>query len=477
MTKNSPKTLLINPPITTEELYGKFTLAGADHAPPGLCYIASYLLKHGKPVNILDAAKLRLGSSGIKKAIAEFAPDLIAFHVCTPNINTVKSLSREIKSLWPDIMLVAGGPHFFYCPEDDLYDSGLDIIVIGEGEATCLEIVERLEREGRGNFSAGDIDGIVYRNNGNIAATSQRKLIEDIDSIPLPARHLLPPLDSYKSSLATYKKLPSTIMSTSRGCPFSCSFCHNSIPRIPRMRYHSDAYVMSEVDELVGRYGIRDITFVDEIFPVDKERTYRICEGFARRKDKLSWVCNVRVGTADKKMLKCLKDSGCWLVMIGIDSGSQGVLDKMEKGFKLEEARDLCEWCKDAGLMVHPNFIIGNPGDTEETINETIRFARSLYSHYPVFTLMVPYPGTKLWAELGRFGELKDRNFDIFTFGSQKRCFVPFGLSEELLLAKRDQAYKECYLNYPMFMRHLRALESPQDVIRALKAARVLAGL
>lgn len=474
------KTLLINPPVTTEALYGKFALAGADHAPPSLCYIASYLLKHKKSVNILDAAKLKLTINDIKKVISDYAPSIVGFHVCTPNINTVKLLSSEIKSLWPDILLIAGGPHFLYNPVADLQDSKLDIIVVREGEETCLEIVERLEQEGAHNFilsSTYQIKGIVYRDNGKARVNPPRELIEDIDIIPLPARHLLPPLHTYRSSLATYKRLPTTIMLTSRGCPFSCTFCHNSIPQDHKMRFHSTGYVMNEVDELINRYGIRDITFIDEIFPVDKDRTYRICEGLAKRKNKLVWVCNVRVGTVDKKMLKCMKDSGCWLVMVGIDSGNQEILNKLDKKFRLEEAEQLCGWCREVGLMVHPNLIIGNPGETESTIDETIGFTRKLYSHYPVFTHMVPYPGTTLWNEINRYGEIKIDNFDFFTFGCEKRCFVPFGLTEESLVAKRNEAYRKCYLNFPMIMRHLRSLESLQDLNRAFRAIKILMGL
>lgn len=473
------KTLLINPPFTTESIYGKFAGAGADHAPLSLGYIAAYLLKHGKDVKIIDAAKLKLDIVGISKMISAYSPDIVGLHTCTPNINTVKLLASEIKNLSSDILVIAGGPHFLYNPAEEAKNSKLDIIVIGEGEGTCLEIVEGLEQGNLGQFISEispRIRGIVYKDNNTVKINSPRDPIVDIDSIPFPARHLLPPLHTYRSTIATFKRLPSTIVLTSRGCPFSCIYCHNSAQRI-KFRMHSIGYVMEEVDELINKYKIKDITFVDDIFTVDRDRTFAICKELAKRKDRLCWVCNIKVGLVDKEMLKVLKDSGCWLVMFGVDSGNQGIIDTMERKFALEEAEQVCNWCRDIGLMIHPNFIIGNPGETVEAINESINFARKIYCHYPVFMTMVPYPGTKLWDNLHRYGRLATDNFDRFTFGSEKPCFIPYGLTEGLIIRKRKEAYLKCYLNFPMVLRHICSIKSFEDIRRLLRAFRVLIGI
>jgi len=236
-------------------------------------------------------------------------------------------------------------------------------------------------------------------------------------------------------------------------------------------------YVIEEVDELINKYNIREICFIDDVFTVNKDRTYQICEKLAQRRDKLIWSCNVKVGLVDKKLLETMKKTGCWMVMVGIESGNQQILDTIKKKFRLEQAKELCNWCKEAGLMVHPNFIIGHPGETEDTIAQTIDFARKLYSHYLLFTLMVPYPGTELWNSAEKYGKLKIDNFDYFTLGSDNPCFIPYGLSEELLLAKRKEAYRKCYLNFPMIMRHLRSLRSFEDVKRALRAVTILGNL
>jgi anaerobic magnesium-protoporphyrin IX monomethyl ester cyclase len=234
---------------------------------------------------------------------------------------------------------------------------------------------------------------------------------------------------------------------------------------------------MEEVDQLIDLYNMREVAFIDDVLTVNKERTYQLCEKLAQRKDKLIWSCNVKVGLVDKKILKTMRGSGCWMVMVGIESGSQKIVDTIKKNFKLEQAQDLCNWCREVGLMVHPNFIIGHPGETEDTINQTIDFARRLYSHYPLFTLMVPYPGTELWNNAEKYGKLKVDNFDYFTLGNEDPCFVPYGLSEELLLKKRREAYRKCYLNFSMVMRHLPFLRSFEDIKRLFCAMRILAGL
>lgn len=473
------KTLLINPPVSTEALYGAFARGGSDLPPLSLCYIASYLLKHGKEIEILDTAKLRLSIAEIRKKIAEYAPAIIGFHVVTPYIDVVKFLSAEIKSLWPDILLVAGGPHFMGEPARDIEDSQLDIAVIGEGEQTCLEIVRGMEQARIDNFLqnfAPNIKGVAYKRNKVAYVTAQRELITDIDTIPLPARHLLPPLRTYKVSVIQYKRLPSTGVLTARGCPFRCIFCVCSVMS-QKIRHHSIEYVMAEINELACRYGIKDIAFIDDVFTIDRNRTYSVCEGLARRKNKLVWSANVRIGLVDKNMLKTMKDSGCWMVSVGIESGNQDILNKIKKQIKLEQAEELSRWCKEVKLMLHPNYIIGHPGETLDTINQTISFARKLYSHLPLFTIMTPYPGTELWNIAEQYGTLNKRNFSHFSLGSNKPCFIPFGLTAELLLKKRNEAYRRCYLNLPMALRHLRSIKSFEDVKRIFKAVNIIAGL
>ena len=215
------KTLLINPPVGIEKVYGRFARGGANQPPLSLCYIASYLLQHGKDVCILDAAKLNLSAEGIMSEVAKLNPDIIGFHTCTPYFNAVKSLTTKIKSRWPDILIIAGGPHFIGDPVNDIENTELDIIVAGEGEKTCLEIVEGLEKYGIRGFLSDTIQevrGAVYRNGGSGKKNHPREPIQDIDTIPHPARHLLADFHTYRLSVANYKRHPATATLTSTGC-------------------------------------------------------------------------------------------------------------------------------------------------------------------------------------------------------------------------------------------------------------------
>lgn len=472
------KILLINPPVSCEALYGKFARGGSDLPPLSLCYIASYLLKFGKKVDILDTAKLRLSITDIKKRVLEYGPDMVGFYTATPYINSVKLLATQIRSLCKDILLIAGGPHFTGDAVSELRNSDLDIVAVGEGEQTCLEIVEALEESTKETLLNNNcsIKGIAYKRNKEVYINPARDLIEDIDSIPRPARHLLPPLNTYRVSAVQYKRLPSTGVLTARGCPFNCTFCVCSVSR-QKVRSHSIKYVMAEVDELIYQYGIRDIAFIDDVFTIDRERTSGLCEELAKRKERIVWSANVRVGLITKKMLKVMKDSGCWMVLVGIESANQEILDRIKKQIKPQQAMELSSWCREIGLMFHPNFIIGHPGETVDTIDETINFARKLYSHFPLFTIMTPYPGTELWNNALQYGTLNKENFSDFSLGSNKPCFVPFGLTADLLLRKRNEAYRKCYLNLPMAWRHLRSIKSFEDVLRIANAINILAGL
>ncbi|MFA6129508.1 MAG: radical SAM protein [Candidatus Omnitrophota bacterium] len=473
------KILLINPPVSTEALYGKFARGGSDLPPLSLCYIAAYLLKYNKQVEILDTAKLRFSVADIKNKILEYGPDIIGFYTVTPYINTVKFLAAEIKAMCADTLVIAGGPHFIGDPVRDTENSQLDIVVVGEGEQTVLEIIKGMEQGSINNFltdSAAHIRGIVYRNNKNVYRTLPREPIDDIDTIPLPARHLLPSLRTYKVSAVQYKHLPSTGVLTARGCPYKCIFCVCSNLK-QKVRCHSVGYVMTEIDELIQRYGIRDVAFLDDVFTLISKRTYGLCEELAKRRGKLVWSSTVRIGSVDKKILKTMKDSGCWMVSVGIESGNQQILDKIKKQIKLEQAEELSSWCKETGLMFHPNYIIGHPGETVDTINQTISFAKKLYSHFPIFTIMTPYPGTELWDTAEQYGTINRENFSDFSLGSNKPCFIPAGLTEKLLVDKRVEAYRKCYLNFSMALRHLRTIRSLDDIKRMFNALSILTGL
>jgi len=295
-----------------------------------------------------------------------------------------------------------------------------------------------------------------------------RQPIKDLDSLPFPARHLLPPLDIYKPKAIMYKKLPSTQIFTSRGCPYQCVFCQNPFGR--RVRYHSPEYVVSEIEHLTKDYGIRDIVINDDTFTVNKERVHEICDLIDRRNIDIKWSCNVRVDCVDLPLLKRMKGAGCWLIMPGLESGNDGILKTLKKGITVEQGRNVCRWARQVGLWIKPSFIIGNPLETENSIEDTIEFAVSLKTHYPSFALMTPLPGAELWETAEQYGVF-DRSDLAKLTPSQNACFVPYGLCADYLIRKQKEAFRRCYLNLGMIIRHLKGISSFEDVRKMSHAA------
>lgn len=471
------RTLLINPPYTASMTYGRFKRVGATSPPLGLAYLASYLEKHGKRVRILDAGRLGLTDHEILEELEAYKPHIVGFFVVTPAINVVRSLSSVIKQSYTDVVIICGGPHFWGLAEETLRDSDFDMICIGEGEETLLDVVNRYESAGRVNFlkELNEIPGIVHKINHQVATNPPRTLIENLDDIPFPARRLLLPLDYYTPTAMTYRRKPNTVIFTSRGCPFCCIFCASHVTR--KVRFFSVEYVLSEIDHLVGKYGVRELTILDDVFTLKKPRVFDICDRLRRRNHDLIWCCNVRVDLIDKDTLKAMKDAGCWMIMPGVESGNPGVLRLLRKGITREQVVQASEWARELGLVFRPSYIIGNPGDTEETIDETIDFARSIYSHYPVFSLMTPYPGTQLWNTAQQHGTINVKDFDYYSPSSGSATYVPHGLTADLLRRKQKQAFRRCYLNPRMISRHMRLIRSFEDVRRLSRAFVTLVNL
>ena len=243
--------------------------------------------------------------------------------------------------------------------------------MIGEGEEALVEIVS-LSSVACNNLRG--VKGIIFRKDGNLVITPMREAIRDLDSLPFPARHLLPPLSRYRPTPASYRRLPLGVMITSRGCPQQCAFCDRAVFG-NGYRKRSPENVLGEVDELAYKYGAREIRFFDDCFTLDKERVMKICHGLRKIKPRLPWTCLTTVGSVTKELLKEMSSSGCWQVLYGLESGSDRMLKLLKKGATLEQNIQAVRWAKEAGLSVRADFIVGTPGETEESLRETLAFA------------------------------------------------------------------------------------------------------
>jgi radical SAM superfamily enzyme YgiQ (UPF0313 family) len=379
-------------------------------------------------------------------------------------------LAKAIKEKFPSIKLFAGGPHITESSKAYFLESSFDVGIIGEGEHTVRELCDGFVNEA---IDYSKIDGIMYRKGdpAQVVLTRPRAFEEDLDVFPFPARDLLPPLKLYRPSALYYQRLPVTQMLTSRGCPAQCIFCDTPFGKI--VRYHSPEYVIEEMLMLKKDFGIREILINDDTFVIRKDRVYEICRLMRKHHLDIVWSCNVRVNAVDFDILKEMVASGCWLIMPGAESGSQKVLDTLKKGITLEQVQQACQWAHRLGLRVKPSFIIGNPGDTVETIDETIRFAASLKTHYPSFTLFTPYPGTRAYEMALDYGTLSE-DVNNFALSSLEPSFVPNGLTADILKKKQSEGFRKIYLNPGMVWRHLSSIRDIEEVSKMVRSAMML---
>ncbi|MEM5806803.1 MAG: radical SAM protein [Candidatus Aenigmatarchaeota archaeon] len=454
--------LLINPNYTSVGGKLRWTIW---HTPPlGLAYIAAILVQEGFEVKILD---LNVESKSPLRICEEFKPNIVGITCTTPVLKSTNDLCKNIKNNFPEIITVVGGAHPSSMPKDMLVNNkSIDFIVIGEGEFTTLEIAENVENENK-NFSK--IKGIAFREGEKIIITKSRELISNLDSLPFPARELLP-IRKYNSHICSLKE-PEMSIITSRGCPYNCIFCCKKIfGRVFRAR--SACNVVDEIEHLVNRYRAREITIVDDNFTLDKERTIEICKEIIQRELDISWFTpnGIRADALDEERIKWMKKSGCHLLFFGVESGSQRIINKIKKGINLKQIENVVELCRKYEIDVGLFFMIGLPNEKEEDIKKTILFAKKLNPDIAKFGITVPFPGTSLFEELDKKGFIKNYNFEDYSLHSQP-VFETEYLSSDEIMKFYKKAYREFYLDLRHNLRQFSKIRSFTELKKKIIAA------
>ncbi|MFH1776749.1 MAG: radical SAM protein [Candidatus Omnitrophota bacterium] len=342
--------------------------------PLSLGFIASYLEKHGVQVKIID----ELAGQKVISSIVRYRPDFVGITATTPIISEAYKIAQAVKRM--GICTVIGGVHASIFPDEALLYA--DLVVVGEGETAMLDII-------KDNIQSGVV---------------KRPYIKNIDEIPAPARHLMR-MDFYMRSK---ERLPHTYLYfvpphtkvaavlTSRGCPYDCIFCHNTWKNMP-YRFNSPERVVSEIRELSGIYGVKAVFFIEDNFFVNKKRVIDIC--FLLREQGLSiiWGANARVDNIDLEILKVAKGAGCRQITFGFESGSQRILDILNKKTTVEQNKRAIELCNQAGIIPQGTVMIGNPQETIDDVRATQQFVKDCDIRSLGVCITTPYPGTKLW--------------------------------------------------------------------------------
>jgi radical SAM superfamily enzyme YgiQ (UPF0313 family) len=409
------------------------------YPPLGIAYIASILENSGHKVKILDSQAMNLKIEEIRKEITKFNPDVVGVTCMTPNLRDALDVSRVTKEISEDIITVLGGPHLYIYPKETLTYSYVDFGVAGEGEIVLPELI--LSLQDKKKFK--DIDGLIFKENGKIKYNPVKGCIRDLDSLPFPARHLLPN-KKYFSILADY---PFTTMITSRGCSFHCGFCFkNQLDNI--IRFRSPENVADEIEQCL-EMGFKDIWFYDDTFTINKKHVVGICNEILERGLEFKWEAVTRVDCVNPELLRTMRRVGCYRIRYGVESGDQYILNLMKKGIKLQQARKAIKWTKLAGIEAFCLFMIGYPGENEDKIRKTIDFSLDVNPDWAMFSNTVPYPSTDLLKLSHKIGLLNDKEYwKEFTLGKTNER-IPYGFPN--LDTWMKIAYKRFYFR-PKFI-------------------------
>jgi anaerobic magnesium-protoporphyrin IX monomethyl ester cyclase len=435
------KVYLLYPPISKKERYSSDVgSVGGEQIPLGIYYLAAYLRQNGYVVYVTDAEALKLTEESIIREIRQIAPNYVGISSTTVAFHRALGIATIIKEIFPNMPVVLGGPHVTSNVEHALSFSAFDYGVIGEGEATALELFNVLANKGL----IGEIKGIAYRdNNGNVTINPKREFINDLDMLPFPAYDLIRDIDIYTPPPSNYKTLPVVNIITSRGCPNLCTFCDRNVFG-RKYRERSAQNVFEEIKYLHEKYHIREIAFVDDTFLINKKRIHELFDLLNKEGLHFSWTCMARINNVTFEFLQFLGNNGCWNIAFGIESGDESILNVIKKNISIENVRKVIDWCYKLKIKTKGFFIVGHPQETVETINKTIRLACSLKLDAVVVTINTPIPGSQQYAEAHTYGNLDITDWSQFNYW--RPVFVPHGLTEEILLKKQKEFYTRFYL-------------------------------
>lgn len=370
------KFLLINP---------HYPISEGPSPPLGLAFIGSALESAGVEVKLQDYVVFPYSKDALDSVLKEFKPHFVGLTAVTMSFHEAIRIVKDVKEIDPGVMTVMGGPHVTFCAEETLAEHpGLDLIVMGEGERTIVEVVRAVEEE----LPLSEVNGIAFRSDGQVVRTAPRSELLDVNSISFPARHLLP--------LGRYKALNMAVsMTTSRGCPFKCIFCVGRRMVGAKVRYRRPNLVVDELAYL-STLGFPQINIADDLFTANKKHCLDICSEIVRRGLKVKWSSFARVDTVSREVLAAMKEAGCNSVSFGVETSNADILKTIQKGITTDQVVEAVKMCNEVGMLPCASFILGLPGETPETLQETVAFGKRLEEMGVMygFHLLAPFPGT-----------------------------------------------------------------------------------
>ena len=472
MSKNystSSKIIFVNPPYETIAPGYDFVRHVTNRSPSlGLLYLAASAREQGYQTAIIESDIENLNPDQVAKRLIDENPAYIGITLFTVGVWQAAQIARKVKKQHPEIVIIVGGPHISSMSTETMQRfPEFDIAVINEGEQVLPELLGYLES----GKDLAAVKGIIYRNATELERTPPAPSISDLDSLPMPAWDLLPNFpDTYLPAIYDYPQGPVATLVASRGCPFLCKFCDTSTFGA-KVRANSPERVFKMMHYLNSTYGIRHIQFVDDLFLASKIRTLALCDLIIENKLKMTWGCTARVDTVKPDVVKRMKQAGCWEISFGLETGSNELLQKMDKAARVELSEKAVKWTAEAGIRCKGLFMLGYPGETTETIEQTKAFTRRIPMTTMNLTKFTPYPGSPIYREL--YGtNIRDDHWE--KMNGMNFVWSPEGLDIKQLDNEYQQIIKNFYKQRRVM--HKFVVMSFKNPIHLLRLGRFIKG-
>lgn len=421
--------------------------------PLGLAYLASSLEKAGHKVDIIDAIALALSQEEVKERIKKFKPKVVGITAMTPTIRGALEAAKLAKDE-KDVLTVIGGVHMAIFPLETLSYDYVDFGIVGEGEKSFVKLCNAIEN----NESYEDISSLCYKKDGR-TIIGQPEFIEDVDSLPMPAWHLLP-MKKYSSIIGLH---PTSTMMGSRGCPYLCGFCYKT-PSDKKYRVRSVEKIVDEVEYLIKNFGIKEIMFYDDLMP--QAYAKNLSEEIIKRDVKISWQTPQRVNLVNPELLELMAKAGCRILRFGVEQGDPEQMAFVEKRIDKEQVKKSFRDAKNAGIDTFAYFIIGYVNENERTMQATIDLAKELDPKYVMFTKAVPLPNTPLMEQSVEKGLIDPQYWSKFTLGQQMESIQPLVPEADKWVRK---AYRDFYLRPSKLLSQLFGIRSMDALMKGIK--------
>ena len=461
------RVLLVNPRIDnmiTTNIPSYVDEQRGYNPPLGLMCVAAYAEQHTDyEIEILDMIAEEVTYDKLESELEKRKPDIIGVTTTTFTLIDVMIVAKIAKAIDKGVKVVLGGPHVYIYPEETIRLPGVDFLILGEGELPFAELLQNINDY----ESLRGVKGIVFKHRGEIINTSPREFIEELDSLPFPARHLTK-VNKYSSLLA--KGTLVTTMITSRGCPYKCLFCYR--PHLgKKFRARSAINVVNEMEECVDM-GIEEILVYDDTFTIDRQRVMDICRLITERGLNITWDIRARVDIVDMEMLRALRKAGCERIHYGVESANPEILKVLRKGITLPQVESAFEMTKEAGISTLAYFMLGSPTETREQIMNTIGYAKRLKPDYCHFSVTTPFPATPLY-EMGIKKGIFDDYWWEFAANPHKDFTPKFweeNLSSDELTRLLNYAYRSFYTRPEYALRQMLRVRSFSEFMKKAKA-------